>query len=95
MKCKECLEFEQVVFEKLPPFVKLVSPFRNSTSNSNILPWGVVVLYIGVVLMCKTTPQGEIYIYLLCNLLPKQHHCTREIWATFLDVAWVINKIMN
>ena len=34
--------------------------------------------------MCKTTPQRRIY-----NLLPRQHYCTREIWATFLDVAWV------
>ena len=28
--------------------------------------------------------------YLLYNLLPRQHHCAREIWATFLGVAWVV-----
>ena len=28
------------------------------------------------------------------NLLPKQHHCTREIWATFLDVAWVMGYMI-
>ena len=60
--------------------------------NSYIPPWGVVVLHIGVghspTPMCKTTPQGGIY-----NLLPRQHHCTREIWATFLDVAWVTGYI--
>ena len=27
------------------------------------------------------------------NLLPRQHHCTREIWATFLDVAYVTGYI--
>ena len=29
------------------------------------------------------------------NLLPRQHHCTREIWAMFLDVAWVMGYIWN
>ena len=28
-------------------------------------------------------------INLLYNLLPRQHHCRREIWATVLDVAKV------
>ena len=31
MKFKECLEFEQNVVEKLPFFVKLVSPFRKTS----------------------------------------------------------------
>ena len=43
--------------------------------------WGVVVLYIGV-------GQGGMY-----NLLPRQHHCKKEIWATFLDVTWVTGYI--
>ena len=30
----------------------------------------------------------------LNNLLPRQHHCAREIWATFLDVAWVTDYII-
>ena len=29
------------------------------------------------------------------NLLPRQHHCTKEIWATFLDVAWVMGYISS
>ena len=41
--------------------------------------------------MCKTIPQGG--IYLLYNLLPRQYHCIRETWATFLDVAWVMGYI--
>ena len=27
------------------------------------------------------------------NLLPRQHHCTKEIWVTFLDVALVTGYI--
>ena len=60
------------------------SKYNNScSSNSYIPPWGVVVLHIGVRLhstpMCKTTSKGG--IQLLYNLLLRQHHCTREIWA--------------
>ena len=41
--------------------------YKFCSSNYNIPPWGVVVLHI-----------GDRGIY---NMLPRQHHCTREIWA--------------
>ena len=43
--------------------------------------------------MCKTNPQKGKKNYLLYSLLPRQHHCTREIWTPFLDVAWVMGYI--
>ena len=46
--------------------------------NSYIPPRRVV----SSTLMCKTTPQEGMQL-----LLPRGHHCRREIWATFSDVA--------
>jgi len=43
-----------------------------------IPPWGVVILHIGVPTpISKTTPQGTQLVY---NLLPRQHHCRRDIY---------------
>ena len=48
MKFKECLHFEQSVVEKLPSFVKLVSPFRKTTSKSALMVRFVVSLLLHI-----------------------------------------------
>ena len=63
------------------------------SSNSYISPCGVVVLHIGV--GRSPTPMYPREGYNLYNLVPRQHHCTREIWVTFLDVAWVTDYITS
>ena len=61
-------------------------------SSSYIPPWGVVDLHIGV---RHSNVQDHTPGRVLYNLLPRQHHYTREIWATFLDVAWAMGYIMR
>ena len=48
--------------------------------NSYIPPWGMVVLHIG--LECSPTPMypREGYNYHITCYIPRQHHCTREIY---------------
>ena len=48
MKFKKCLQFEQSVVEKLPSYVKLVSPFRKPTSKSALVVRFVVSLFLHI-----------------------------------------------
>ena len=47
--------------------------------NNFALTTGFYWSYISHPFLCS--------LELLYNLLPRQHHCKREIWATVLDVA--------
>ena len=41
-------------------------------------------------LLCGAGQIWDEAMWLVCeDFVPGQHHCTRKIWATFLDVAWV------